>query len=258
MMQDVANIVDEILNEKGYVLIPDLLSSAQAAEARSLVLHLEDIEKQSGKVLIDDQRERLYGLVYKGRIFEQMVQHPKVIEVVEAILGSDSILGGFSAHILNPGATNMGIHVDYPYFAMKPPFPAFPVMEIQAIWMVEDFTEENGAPVFCPGSQKLGSPPDLDKFSRSAEKITGKAGSVVLSHGLCWHDTSTNQSSQPRVSVLGNYAPKFIHPIENPLRDMNQEVIDRASPKLRQLLGFEFHSALFQDVKRIRTQGWEA
>jgi ectoine hydroxylase-related dioxygenase (phytanoyl-CoA dioxygenase family) len=258
MMQNVANIVDEILNGKGYVLLPDLLSQEQATEARSLVLHLEDTEKQAGKVLIDGQRERLYGLVYKGRIFEQMVQHPRVIEAVERILGSDAVIGGFSAHILNPGATNMGVHVDYPYFTMKPPFPTSPVMEIQAIWMVEDFTEENGAPVFCPGSQKFCSPPDLDKFSRYAEKITGQAGSVVLSHGLCWHDTSTNHSPQPRVSILGNYAPKFIRPIENPLRDMNQAVIDRASPKLRQLLGFEFHSALFQDVQRIRIQGWES
>lgn len=42
-------------------------------------------------------------------------------------------LGGFSAHILDPGAINMGAHVDYPYFAMTPPYPATPVMEVQAI-----------------------------------------------------------------------------------------------------------------------------
>ncbi|MEH2292243.1 phytanoyl-CoA dioxygenase family protein [Nostoc sp.] len=162
-------------------------------------------------------------------------------------------LGTFSAHILNAGATNMGVHVDYPYWTMKPPFPAYPVMEIQVIWMVEDFTQENGAPVFAPGSQKLCSLPDLAHFSKIAEKVTGKAGSVVISHGLCWHDTSVNYSQKPRVSILGNYAPKFVRPFKNPLDDMQQEVIDRASPKLKQLLGYELKSAFYKDVQRIRS-----
>lgn len=92
-------------------------------------------------------------MLWEGTIFEQMVQHPRVIEIVEAVLGSDMTLGGFSVHILHPGAGNMGAHVDYPYFSMKPPYPAAPVMEIQAIWMMEDFTASNGAPLFAAGSQ---------------------------------------------------------------------------------------------------------
>ncbi len=255
-MKNVRSLVEEILEGKGYILIPEVLSPAQAEEARSLVLRIAEQEKPQGKVLINEQKERVYGLVYKGEIFELMVQHPRVIQVVEAILGQDATLGGFSAHILNPGATSMGVHVDYPYWTMTSPFPAYPVMEIQVIWMVEDFTSENGAPVFAPNSQKLCSPPDLVQFSKISQKVTGKAGSVVISHGLCWHDTSVNSAQKTRVSILGNYAPKFVRPLEDPLQDMQQEVLDRATPKLKQLLGFEFKSALFQDIQRIRSGAW--
>ncbi|MDY7021539.1 MAG: phytanoyl-CoA dioxygenase family protein, partial [Cyanobacteriota bacterium] len=132
----------------------------------------------------------------------------------------------------------------------------YPVMEIQVIWMLEDFTVENGAPVFAPNSQKLCNPPDLVQFSKTSQQVTGKAGSVVISHGLCWHDTSVNSTEKPRVSILSNYAPKFVRPLEDPLRDVQQEVLDRASPKLRQLLGFEFKSALFKDVQRILSGSW--
>lgn len=255
-MEDVASLVDEILEGKGYVLIPELLSATQTQEARSLILKLAEEERQQGKLLIDGERERLFNLVFKGEIFEFMVQHPRVIEIIEAILGEDMTLGGFSAHILNPGATNMGVHVDYPYWTMKLPFPVSPVMEVQVIWMVEDFTEDNGAPMFAPGSQKFCSPPDLEHFLKVAQKVTGKAGSVLISHGLCWHDTSVNSAEKPRVSILGNYAPKFVRPLEDPLRELRQEVIDRASPKLKQLLGYEFRSALFNDVERIRAGRW--
>ncbi len=255
-MKDVASLVDEIIQGKGYVLIPEVLSTKQAEEARLLVLKLVEEERQQGKLLIDGERERLFGLVYKGEIFEFMVQHPRVIDVIEQILGEDMTLGGFSAHVLKPGATNMGAHVDYPYWTMKPPFPASPVMEVQVIWMVEDFTEDNGAPIFVPGSQKFCSPPDLEHFSKASQKIIGKAGSVVISHGLCWHDTSVNSTEKPRVSILGNYAPKFVRPLEDPSHDMRQEVVVRASPKLKQLLGYEFRSALFKDVKRIQSGDW--
>ncbi|MBS9390563.1 MAG: hypothetical protein HEQ29_21320 [Dolichospermum sp. LBC05a] len=96
----------------------------------------------------------------------------------------------------------------------------------------------------------------MAEFSKISEKLTAKAGSVVISHGLCWHDTSVNSSKQPRVSILANYAPKYVRPLEDPLRDMKQEVLDHASPKLRQLLGLEFKSALFEDIQRIRADTW--
>ena len=250
-MEAVASLVDEIINGKGYVVIPEVLSTAQAEIARSTVLKLAEEEREQGQVMSEGQRERVYGLVYKGEIFELMVQHPTVIKIIEAIVGSDMTLGGFSAHILHPGAINMGAHVDYPYWAMRPPFPVSPVLEVQAIWMVEDFTEENGAPVFTPGSQKFCNLPDLTYFSKTAKKITGKAGSLVLSHGLCWHDTSVNSTQRARVSILGNYTPKFVRPLEDPLQGFQQEVVDLATPKLRQLLGYEFKAALFKDIQRL-------
>ncbi|MHC0065393.1 hypothetical protein ACWATR_21265 [Nostoc sp. UIC 10890] len=58
------------------------------------------------------------------------------------------------------------------------------------------------------------------------------------------------------MTILGNYAPKYVRPLENPLHDMQQEVLDRASPKLKQLLGLEFKSALFEDVQKIRSGNW--
>lgn len=251
-MQDTASLAEEIVQGKGYVLLPELFTPREVSEARLHILNLAT-QQPAGRFLKTGERSRLYGLLDEAAIFEQMVQHPRVIEVAEAILGSDMTLGGFSAHILYPGATNMGAHVDYPYFTMTPPYPATPVMEIQAIWMMEDFTETNGAPLFAADTQKLCQFPDQKKFAELAHKVTGKAGSVVLSHGLSWHDTSINKSDLPRVSVLGNYNPKFIRPLENSAQHMSQTFLDRASPKLKQLLGYEFQAAIFKDVERLKS-----
>lgn len=248
-MQNSAHLADELLNGKGFVVLPGLFSSKEVAEARLRILELAEGEP-AGRFIKAGERSRLYHVLEESEIFEQMVQHPQVMEIAQTVLGTDMTLGGFSAHILYPGATNMGAHVDYPYFTMTPPYPHHPVLEIQAIWMMEDFTEINGAPLFAERTQKLCRFPEPQKFMKLAQKVTGSAGSVVLSHGLCWHDTSINQSNKPRVSVLGNYNPKFIRPLENPAQRLSPEFVEQASPSLKQLLGYEFNASIFKDVQR--------
>lgn len=233
---NLAEMTAEITQGKGYVILPDLISSHEASEARNLILELARQEKQDGKLIVQGKKERLYGLIYKGNIFASMVQDKLILSIVDAIIGEDAILGGFSAHILNPGAKSMGIHVDYPYWAMPAPFPKYPVLELQVIWMMEDFTANNGSPLFAPGTQNLATQPDRRQFRRTAEKITGTAGTAIISHGLCWHDTSDNQSDRPRVSLLGNYTPQYVHPLENNLFDCNPEAIENASPRFKKLL----------------------
>ncbi|BAU63861.1 hypothetical protein STA3757_12300 [Stanieria sp. NIES-3757] len=242
LSSDFMSLAKEIVVGKGYILLPDLLTQTESQTARNRVLELAEQEKKAGKVIIQGVKERLYGLIYQGEIFEKMVQHPTVLSIVETLLGQDLILGGFSAHILHSGAKRMGVHVDYPYWAMSSPFPKFPILEIQVIWMIEDFTEDNGAPLFAPYSQKLAIKPDLEEFEKTAIKITGTAGTAIISHGLCWHDTSVNNTQKLRVSILGNYTPQFIHPLENNLFNYRQEIIERATTKLKHLLRHDLQS----------------
>ena len=239
---ELEKLTSEIVAGKGYVLIRDLLSREEAKATRDLLLKLAEKERAANQSNLNTSKQRLYGLIYQSKALENLVQNPIVLSVIEAILGEDAILGGFSAHILYPGAQRMGVHVDYPYWAMSSPFPKYPILEIQVIWMIEDFTEDNGAPLFAPATQKLAIKPDLEQFERTAQKITGTAGTAIISHGLCWHDTSVNNSDCPRVSLLGNYTPQYIHPLENNLFDRRQEVIDRATPKLKQLLRHDLSS----------------
>ena len=232
----ITELTEEIIRGKGYVVLPDLLSLKETTEARNTILELARQEKQNGKLVVQGKKERLYGLIYKSEVFAKLVQDELILSIIEAILGEDIILGGFSAHILNPGSKRMGIHVDYPYWAMSSPFPRYPILEIQVIWMMEDFTADNGAPLFAAGTQNLATKPDKRKFERTAEKITGTAGTAIFSHGLCWHDTSLNKSDRPRVSLLANYTPQYVHPLENNLFDFQPEASENFSPKLKKLL----------------------
>ncbi|BAZ45920.1 hypothetical protein NIES4102_29480 [Chondrocystis sp. NIES-4102] len=230
---NINQLTQEIIQGKGYILLPNLISCQEATAARNLIF---DLQAKTDKSLVKGAKSRIYGLLYQGDIFTKLIENELVNSIIEAVLGEDIILGGFSAHILYPGASRMGIHVDYPYWAMSSPFPKYPILEVQVIWMLEDFTADNGAPLFAPGTQNLAIQPDLEKFEKTAEKITGEAGTAIISHGLCWHDTSVNNSDRPRVSLLGNYTPQYIHPLENNLFKYQQQTLENSSPRLKKLL----------------------
>src|SRR5258705_505562 len=121
---------------------------------------------------------------------------------------------------------NVGQLIDGPGFVLIPnlstasgaagargPSPPRPPLMAQVIWMLQDFTEHNGATLVAPRSQLRCARPNREQFALEAIKVTGAAGDAIISHGLLWHDTSPNRTEEPRVAVLINYGLKVIRPL---------------------------------------------
>ncbi|HUA36593.1 MAG TPA: phytanoyl-CoA dioxygenase family protein [Candidatus Binataceae bacterium] len=254
-MNSGSEVANELIDGNGFALLPDLISRDQAHAARELLLDGENVALVPGAPSSNPKtRQRtIRGLLERGEIFERLVQHPAIMAVAEAMLGDDMTLSSYAARILEPGAIEMGAHVDYPYWAMRGPFTVRPALMLQVIWLMQDFTADNGATMVVPRSQLRCAFPDPAAFAREALTITGNAGSAIVSHGLLWHDTGQNHTEAPRVSMLVNYGMKIIHPMESDIGKVSAEVLARATPKMRQLLGLEFQASLGNDLKRRRT-----
>ncbi|ERN39934.1 hypothetical protein KR51_00035320 [Rubidibacter lacunae KORDI 51-2] len=63
------------------------------------------------------------------------------------MLGEALLFGGFSSHVLQLGATSMGTRLDYPNWSIQSPLAIKPVLEMQVIWLADDYTETNGAAI---------------------------------------------------------------------------------------------------------------
>ena len=72
----------------------------------------------------------------------------------------------------------------------------------------------------------------------------------MLMTGMLWHRAGVNRTDTPRVGVLGQYLAKFVKPMEDQLRGVRQEVIERASPELRALLGVDYPYPQVLDTAR--------
>ncbi len=106
--------------------------------------------------------------------------------------------------------------------------------------MLNDFTVKNRATGVLPHTQKLCQYPDEEnttKYFEDIERMTGKASDIAICNGLTLHGALPNKSSNEiRSSVLLQYITKFIKPYVRSNKRCLKNVIDNASPFLRQLL----------------------
>ena len=229
------------LDEYGYLLLENMISTDTVAKLRGRSLELAELEQTSGHghtYMQDDRAQRVWNLIDKGEVFEEAIQHRKMLAAMEYLLGSDCTLSSFTVNILYPGAPDGGLHIDYPLSSLPTPRPNFPLVA-NSVWFLDDFTLENGATSCVPSSHhRLEAVPESGVEYDDEKQICGPAGSVLIVNGAVWHGSSENRSDTTRVALLGFFCRSVLKPQQDHIKIVSDEVIDRASPTLRRLLGF--------------------
>ncbi len=251
LAEQLDDIVEELLNGAGAVVIRNAFDDAAVAGARSIIMdESKDADKEThfqgaNEGTIHLQR-RVWNLLAKGKVFEDMVQHPDVVTITSAFLGNQFHLGSIAANRLLPGGPGQEPHIDYPYWDMydRGGFPArinssFP-LNLQVTIPLDPFNEVSGASAYLPGSQRdLRYPEveDREMFFDTCSRMSGDPGDAVIFNGMAWHCAMPNKSDHDRGAVLIEYLPKFVIPLEDQLSGVPQDVVDRASPLLQRLMG---------------------
>ncbi|HEU4408841.1 MAG TPA: phytanoyl-CoA dioxygenase family protein [Polyangiaceae bacterium] len=183
----------EALDREGYVVVAGALDGAWLARLRRA---FDGAPAQRDGT----QHVRLGEATPEIGAWRALERHP----VIEAAIGH--ILGracAIDVHGRNPlaGFGQQGLHADW-----RPRAPGSPYAVVTAIWMVDDFTPDNGATRVVPGSHRsLGPPPKAlaQPLARHPAEtiITGRAGSVLVFNGHLWHSGQRNASGRPRRAV---------------------------------------------------------
>ncbi len=262
--EQLPELLEELLVGRGAIVLRDAFSTTDVAQAHTLIQHYttEEDDKEThflgdGSKDVSLQR-RVWNLLNKGEVFERMVQHPVVMRIVGAFLGDAFIMGSVAANRIMAGGPGQEPHIDYPYWDLyqRSEFPmrinsSFP-LNAQATIPLDDFVAETGATAYLPYSQReLRYPTEDDRrdFYARAERMLGRPGDCIIFNGMCWHCAMPNVSERDRSGVLIEYLPKFITPLEDQLSGTDPEVIERATPMLRQLMSMDYpYPKLFDEA----------
>lgn len=225
------------VEEQGYVVLEGILTPVQADALRARSVALAQAEHTAGAArYLEGKSQRVWNLVNKDKLFAEVIQLPAVLAMHEYLLGADCILSSFTVNLIGPGSPAGGLHIDYPLSKLPTPLPSFALCA-NSIYLLDDFTPENGATWVVPGSHKRTYGPTAGATYDDMIQLRGKKGDVVIIDGRIWHGSGANQTDKDRVALLGFFCRSFMKPQQDHLHLVAPEIIEHGTPTLQRLLG---------------------
>lgn len=221
----------QCLTRDGYVLITDFFTTSllnSLRQATDLQFQLEGGNAGS-EFRLEPGSRRLANLVNKGTTFRQIITESRMLSLVEMVLGNDYKLSSLNARSANPNnRTTQPLHAD---MGAIPDERGFWVCN--CVWMLDDFTADNGALRVIPGSHRWNRLPqdDLDDLQAphpQEQLVTGPAGSLIVLNAHTWHGGTANRTDKSRTAIHAFFVRR-----DKPQQQYQKQLLD---PKVQQSL----------------------
>jgi ectoine hydroxylase-related dioxygenase (phytanoyl-CoA dioxygenase family) len=227
------------LDEEGYLVLPGLMPPEQLAALRRRIDEIFDEEgdRAGAEFKQEPGARRLANLVNKGRIFEDVILTPRVLEAVEAVLGPRFKLSSLNARSTNPHSdADQPLHADSGAIADEMGYSV-----CNSVWLLDDFTHENGATRMVPGSHRWKRLPEPEFYAPhpAQQLVLGRAGDVVVMNAHMWHGGTANRTAAPR-RAMHVYYTRWDQPQQQFQKQwLSQEVQSRLSLEARRILALD-------------------
>lgn len=232
----------EALDQFGYVVVEKVLDADTLSQVRNRVEELYEAEGENAgsEFRTEEGSRRLANLIDKGEIFRQLVATPRILQLIEHVLGERFKLSSFNARSANPHSSQaQPLHCDA---AALPDREGYWVCN--TIWLLDDFTPENGATRVIPGSQNWKELPQhalADPVAPHPEEVllTAPAGSVVVMNTHAWHGGTANRTANHRRALHAFYCRSDKPQQQYQKRLLRPETQAQLTPTLRRLLALD-------------------
>jgi len=209
---------------------------------RRCVDQLYEIEgdRSGAEFRLEPGTRRLANLGAKGSVFLELAANPVILRYVRQVLGERFKVSSLNARSANPHSnSHQPLHVDQ---GLLPDERGNSVCNV--VWMLDDFTAENGALRVVPGTHKSGLNPVVAMADPAAPNpnevlVTGKAGSVIVMNAHLWHGGTANRTNAHRRAVHSFYCRWDKPQQQYQKRLLPAAVIERLTPEQRALLAID-------------------
>ena len=216
-------------------IIPEDLVDAVRREA-------EEATEAKGASRTYEGLRSAWGILGLVPSFWPYLTDERVSGIAETWFGPHVRISYTNTLITEKGNERGGWHADWPYNQEKAgripaPYPDFPV-QLSSLWMLSEFTVENGGTWIVPGSHRTSDNPTgalkVDRFRPypTEMQVTGNAGSVLVFDSRLWHATATNNSDRLRVGMVVRYVPWWLNlEVLMPGSEQRKQLVDETGTK---------------------------
>ncbi|MBT5057901.1 MAG: hypothetical protein HOM68_15265 [Gemmatimonadetes bacterium] len=226
------------LDEKGFVILYDVLSRDQVTAIVDRIQHLAETSERdlSREAVVEPDMIKVVDLINGGDVFDVGYTHPRVLAAASHVLGGDMKFHSMGSRSATPGYGHQALHLDFGR-DLGQTHPA----GCNTLWTLVDFDRHNGGTRLIPGSHTSGQNPrkvldDPEADAPGEIRLEAPAGSVVVFGGHTWHGGAQNFSDDVRWTLLTAFC-KLDHAQDPPVAEMiDEDVRARLSEESRELL----------------------
>ena len=230
------------LRQSGWLLLPRFISETTRSQLRNA---LERLFAEEGELAGQEFKQeagclRLANLVDKGTLFGELLLDRRLLECVTAVLGPEFKLSSNNARCVLPHS-NIGqpLHADMGAVADARGF-----WVCNTVWLLDDFTPDNGALRVVPGSHHWHQLPqdvlDDPLATHPLEQVvTGHAGDLIVLNAHVWHAGLPNRTRGSRLAMHGFFARRDKPQQQYQKQLIREPLLRRLPDALRHLLALD-------------------
>lgn len=221
----------DMLEEDGVAIVPNVLSQKLVTILRA---ELEAAIAEDAMHYPDVfDKGMVHNCMVRGQNMAEILDNPVMNAYMDKAFSNTCIVYAYQSSSLPPSQGNYGsrVHVDSPRF-----IPGF-YTNMGAIFPLNDFTEDNGATYYIPGSHKWEDLPTEDFFFANAKRAICKAGDMMLLNARLVHAAGFNATDKTRHSLTINFCRSYMRQRFDFPRLVPKEIIESLGENGQRLLG---------------------
>jgi len=228
--------VAQRLMDDGYVIVTGMMSDDDLRAARADLDRVLRATPTGRNSFEGYSTQRIYALFAKTRVFDRVATDPLLLAVLDDVLGHYQLSAPVGIRI-GPGEEAQILHRDDSVYPVPEPHPP---LVVNTMWPLDEFTAENGATRFIPGSHAW-EPGRRPVPGDPVVQAVMSPGSAMFYLGSLWHGGGANQTSRPRLGVILEYAAGWLRQQENNLLAVPRSVVRDLPERLQELLGYNIY-----------------
>ena len=235
----------------GYAIVADVVPAQHLSRIRAAMYEVrERIHADIGVERLErvGELDVLRLMLRYDESFVELLELDPMLAIVDRLLSPAAVLH----------QQNGLIETSFPGCRPRQPFQTsfrqdFPqhlrgyVASVNALLAIDEFTNDNGAPLLVPGSQQCPLPPDPRVMESMAGAARCPPGSMIVFDSTLWHAAGVNASGTDRLAVDQQFTRSFVRPQIDYGRALGDRIVLRQRPRTQQLLGWNTRVAASLD-----------
>jgi ectoine hydroxylase-related dioxygenase (phytanoyl-CoA dioxygenase family) len=229
-----------VLRRDGAVIVDGLVSEAEMAALEAEVMPYIAATPTGRDDFTGDRTTRTGALVARSPLTRALILNPLIRAACDALLlpfcerwqlhltQLIRIMPGQKAQVIHRDRWAWGTHLGH----VEP--------QLNTIWAVTDFTEENGATQVVPGS--LDWPDARTPEPHEIGRATMKRGSVLIYSGGVFHGGGANVGNSDRIGLNLTYTLGWLRQEENQYLSCPPDIARTLEPDLQAMIGYQMGS----------------